>query len=213
MADTKTLLEKINRSLDHTAMPEPDGRMKKVKRPRLVIRRNSTTGGWKGHPNSLLALELHRGRTQFGAGGLKQCKHCKRAAVKGLQVCMHHGAAYAQKLRRIKDNCARYHRPRVASNTVDRLLQHDALPRELISNSVFRAVHDALDAERTARIEMHQRGTNNPPMREPAALHYLNALKLLRWEVVRAWLVFMEEDDRAPWTAAVGKARELGLIA
>lgn len=162
-------------------------------------------GGWRGNPNSLLALELHRARTQFGAGGLRLCNKCKRVAVRGLNVCYRHGGARLANKRRIEAGCFVRHRPSAAGSLVNGLLRQGALPVELVRNSVFKAVGDE-----SRRIEELRKAGEI----DRADVNRLRACRLLHLELVQAWMMLAadEKADAAVWRSAVSKVREIGLI-
>lgn len=206
----KEIMASLERALDHTAMPEADGYMKRMKRPRIEKKGKThpNKGGWRGHPNSLLALELHRAKGYFRAPGRKPCKvpGCTQTPVKGLNVCMMHGGRAVQLQRRIADNCARYSRPAEANRVVRRLVRGGELPVEFLRTSIWRAVDGAY-----ADL-IHRHPGSEMSNRTPELIAHINALKMLRFELVRAWFALAENDDHGPWTAAVGKAKELGLF-
>lgn len=198
------IVKKLDKVLATTVLA-PDGEdvSNRVKRPRLDTSRptHPKRGGWHGHPNSLLALELHRGRTQFGAGGLRTCSHCGDVAVRGLNVCTKHGGAAVARARRLADNCALYSRVKEADRVVRKLIAAEALPAELCRNSVFIAVHNIVEAGRVRGVT-----------RTRAEIDYLRAAKLLRFELVRAWMTLISQNDAGAWVAAVAKARQLSFI-
>ena len=162
------------------------------------------------HPNTLKALELHRRRTQFGGGGLKTCRHCRAVAVRGLDVCQHHGGAAVLRERRLASGKPVGNRASKAAGAVRRIIRQGKLPPELAANPVFRAVVTEYlgfveEAKAVAGTGRRRRGQN------AAELQYRSAVRLLVWELARGWGLIARDDNYGPWTDAVAKARELGL--
>lgn len=150
--------------------------------------------------NSLVALENHRERTQFGGPGARTCakEGCGAIAVRDFPLCRHHGGAAVLAIRaRAQGKPAAGMNPaRVARSNVAKLMRRQAIPQELLQQDVFQAV---------GRIALpHWFGERLALEWTPGERY--NARLLIR-ELVVGWLT-LTSGDFEPWGAAVRKAIE-----
>ncbi len=214
MTDQK-IQETINRIDRAVAKTSASSTERALKRPRVVIKakKHPNKGGWRGHPNSLRALEKHRGKTMFGNPNNRKrlCRKCNRVAIKGLDVCYSHGGAPTQIARRLADDCAGYSRPKTAHRLVQKLIEREELPQELLRQPIFLKISDILSVPyKEAKFRRRDRKPLSGSSKDE--MNYLKTLTVLRLECVRAWLTMEISGDNGPWITAIGKARKLGIV-
>ncbi len=165
------------------------------------MRPKPTSGGWRGHPNSLAALAAHRERTLFGGPGRKLCK-CGMIVVKGLEVCRRHGGGWIARQRQIERGLHNRSRHAADKGLVRRLLWDGMLPLDLLRNPAFKAVLDAS----SAGVGWKHAGRTNA---ELARFRLGNALVI---QMVMGWIELVEHKNMDVWHAATAQAKKAGML-
>lgn len=153
------------------------------------------------HPNSLAALDRSRSGTQFDGPNARRCKHCRRLAVREMEVCYFHGGRQWLRIkRRLQGKGAVGKTSEIALRNTRRVFQEGGIPAELMHNPLFQEVG------RTALPRMF--GVSRE-QGEPDIGKRIASRVLIR-ELVAAWYA-VEAGDWKPWLIAQAKARELGF--
>lgn len=204
MTDKERVLDSFERIKEGRPTTDKKYIRPKADRKPYVKRKTDGTfnmGGWRGHPNSLAALEAHRARTQFG--NTRRC-WCGQPAVTGSNECRFHGGKHALNQRRRKDHVWKPRQNALIKRELRRLLKEGSIPMDLIRVPVFRATLE----HAVARIP------NDIPRGSTewhAYVRYWEACARLSLQFVLAWFKMQDEDDHQPWHVAVQVAHELGL--
>jgi hypothetical protein len=181
----------------------PDGTRQRTlprpKHPRLPGKRPGS--GWKGHPNSLAALEKHRhkGGTHRGST-TRRCDKCEDIAVLGKTVCRRHGGQPEINARRKLDPNFRPRKSAMVRSELRRALRTGELPFELMQQPIFlRVLRGVVNKSEVVDGDYHA-----------AAAHRRLATRLVL-EFLQAWVVLNNSGDGGPWASAVVKARDAGF--
>ena len=159
-------------------------------------------GGWRSNPNSLAALEVHRGATQTGGPGARTCAVCRALAVRGSDFCRHHGGAHALHRRQQADPLWRPKRHSLMRREIFRLLREGHVTRDMLQSPVFRAVLDQVrrGVSRQERPDL---------TRAERIAFYMDSAALLL-DLIHGHRQ-TKEGNHNPWHAAIGRARNMGF--
>lgn len=175
----------------HKTLPRP-------RRPRIP---GSKAGGWKGHPNSLAALDAHRHKGGAHPGSTtRRCDKCGRLAVAGLFVCNRHGGQGEIIARKRADPKFKPKRSYVIRRELNKALRDGQVPLELMQQPMFL---------RIMRIVIERPRAEDGVSHVEAGQRWREACRLLL-EFMMAWVALTEHRDNVPWATVVLKARNAG---
>lgn len=134
---------------------------------------------------------------------LKRCKHCKCVAVKGLEVCYHHGGASVARKRKLEKGILPDPAKKARSN-IGELLKAGGIPLELaqlpVTRNVTGEIRDIMAAWK--RGEAKTKETSSRKI----------ALQMILYKLAFAWTQMeIDANNRQPWTDALNLAQEHGV--
>lgn len=159
----------------------------------------------KVHPNSLAALEAHRGRTLIQHQPKCSKPGCRLPRILGSDKCRHHCPPEYLRKRREWTPTWRHTRRRNIWQQLFAAWRQNAFPPELVEQPVFRDL---------IAWALNPRRLGVPGIREPggrAAARQIALARALAFEAVHAWLVFEEGGDPTLWHQVIVRAKEAGL--
>lgn len=209
MTDKERYVEAIGKI--QASRPPGDKRRYRVRadRKRNVTRKpdgSLSMGGWRGHPNSLAALERNRAKGGLHKGAnTKRCARpgCGDVAVRGADECRRHGGKYVLMARKGRDPLWRPKRNVAIKQQLWALLHENRVPRELFEQEVFRNTLDAALSSGKRDPDMTHEERTRLTKRWEASIR-------LALEMVGAWLELVD-GHHVRWHDAVAKARDLGF--
>lgn len=190
----------LDHQMDRTYVPKDPSKLEKAKRPKPNPK-NPKNGGWRGHPNSLAALEAHRARTMLGGPGLPRCEKCgTQPRVRGSKFCVRHGGSAVLAERRKKETGAYMSNYRLMGRKVFNLVTGGELPDDLARNPMFVAAY------------AEGRGKAIKEAVSPKLVARRRACVELSFQIIRAYYL-AQKGEHELWMDCVAKARDLKLIA
>lgn len=149
---------------------------------------------------------------RLGGPGLKSCKHCRRVAVKDLDVCYYHGGKETVIERKRARGEFIGSTAHIAFTKANRLMRAKLIDPDLIKQPAFLAVWGVAEGRKADGTKTNSWEDWKHSVGNTDAIERRVQAKKLTLEIIKAWHVLKTQNDFGPWLVAVEKAKKLGAI-